>query len=277
MSSVWSHRIHIKIFVCYSCSVSLISASLIALFYIPAVSRNDSLLCLPVEYPPLLYVPIFALDFVKVLSILTDVVIVALSCKGPPIKNVPSSWKRNTFVPCLLQLQFVISLLEFVAVLASLIGVLHQSASNLQENCPAFESRLKFTQAVVIVQAVFFGLYLIKLCILTDPLGLVTWPSLVEQMRSKLTHRYIPSTVYERCLRKLKCIYVCLRVKKQGSSSPCEEGAELWASLMKAGDHPVLSDVAAGFILLQRYQQEKMNRGRGRALTEEFTLVSLEN
>ena len=259
----------------FTCSISLISSSLLALFYLPQDSKNDESSCYELKYPAFLYAPLFALDFTKVLFTLSHGVLLVLSAQGPPIKSTPSAKKRR-FVPWLLHVQLFLSILEFITVSASLVAVFHKSVFLLQENCSLLAGRLRFARTVVILQAVFWGLHVVKVCILADPLGLVTWPSLLDQTVIKIASRYDTSG-HQHCKQKLLTASRCLCVKRWSlRNRSADEGAHLFATLL-GDDDPVVSDVLAGYRLLHYYQQQMIQEGKEQWLNTSFAAVSLFN
>ena len=225
------------------------------------------------KYPAFLYAPLFALDFIKVLFTLSHGVLLVLSAQGPPIKNTPSA-KTRRFVPWLLHVQLFLSILEFITVSASLVAVFHKSVFLLQENCSLLAGRLRFIRTVAILQAVFWGLHVVKVCILADPLGLVTWPSLLDQLQ--ITSRYETSG-HQRCKQKLLTVSRCLCVKHwRLRNRSADEGAHLFATLL-GDDDPVVSDALTGYRLLHYYQQQMIQEGKEQWLNTSFAAVSLFN
>ncbi len=107
---------------------------------------------------------------------------IVFGARGPILNNSKASNLREKVVPILVHFRGLIGLLELAAILASLIGVYHPTVLSLQNDCEELVPRLRLAQAVVIIQVVLFALFLIKVCIYTDPLGIST-PGLLEKLK----------------------------------------------------------------------------------------------
>lgn len=148
---------------------------MIALYYTP------SDLCPNVTYPPLLYVPLFSLATVEVCFIFNEGIIVIVSAQGPIFKQTKSFIFRQKFMPHLIYLRIVLAVLELLAITVSVVGLFHPAAVSTLKNCDNLRSRLAFARGVVFFQVVCYVLFLVKVCLYTDPLGCFT-PGLLERM-----------------------------------------------------------------------------------------------
>ena len=165
----------------YFSSFSLISAVLIAFYYIPTDLPSLEPSCRNVTYSPLLYGPLLALAAVEVCFILNEGVILIVSARGPIYKQTKAFMFRQRFIPYLIYVRIVLAVLELFAIIASLVGVFHPVSTSVAEDCSAVVPRLRFARAVVILQVVSFALFLVKVCLYTDPLGCST-PGLLERL-----------------------------------------------------------------------------------------------
>lgn len=166
------------LFFCILYSFSLISSALIVLYYTPSYFSD---LCPNVTYPPLLYVPLFSLATVEVCFVLNEGIIIIVSAQGPIFKQTKSFLFRQKFMPHLIYVRIVLAVLELLAIAASLVGLFHPSAISTVEQCENLKSRLAFARGVVFFQIACYALFLVKVCIYTDPLGCFT-PGLLERI-----------------------------------------------------------------------------------------------
>lgn len=160
------------------CSFSLISSVLVVLYFTPL---NLPDFCPNVTYSPLLYVPLFSLAVVEVCFILNEGLIIIVSAQGPIFKRTKSFVFRQKFMPHLIYLRIVLSVFELFSITASLVALFHPLAISVVEQCEELESRLAFARAVVFFQVVCYVLFLVKVCVYTDPLGCFT-PGLLERI-----------------------------------------------------------------------------------------------
>lgn len=162
-------------------SISLICAVLFAIYASPPLHPLDVPSCGNLSIPPLLYVPLFSLNFIEVCFIIAEVVILVLSSRGSISKETPSFLFREKWMPYLIHARAYLAALELVAIIAALVGVFHPSVTSLVHDCELFSPRLRFAQAVVVIQVIVYLLFLIKVCVYTDPLGCST-PGLMERL-----------------------------------------------------------------------------------------------
>jgi hypothetical protein len=151
---------------------------LISLYYTPSEITD---FCPNVTYPPLLYVPLFSLAVVEVCFIFNEGLIIIVSAQGPIFKETKSFIFRQRFMPYLIYLRIVLAVAELFAIAASLVGVFHPSAILTVEECEKLVSRLAFARGVLFFQVLGYALFLVKVCVYTDPLGCFT-PGLLERM-----------------------------------------------------------------------------------------------
>lgn len=164
---------------CFSSSLNIVSAVLIALYYVPSTIYLQDF-C-DFAYSPLLYAPLFSLAAVEVCFILNEGLIVIVSAQGPIYKQTKSLKFRNKFMPHLIYLRIVVAVLELLAIIASLIGVFLPSSVSDVKRCEPLLPRLYFAQATVLFQVLCYILFLLKVCVYTDPLGCST-PGLLERL-----------------------------------------------------------------------------------------------
>ena len=155
----------------------MVSAALIALYYVPsAIYLQDC----DFSYSPLLYAPLFSLAAVEVCFILNEGIIVIVSAQGPIYKRTKSFEFRTKSMPHLIYLRIIVAVLELLAIIASLVGIFHPSAVSDIIKCEPLRPRLHFAQATVLFQVLCYILFLLKVCVYTDPLGCAT-PGLLER------------------------------------------------------------------------------------------------
>lgn len=152
-----------------------------AFFYIPSDSPHFSQSCFQITYSPLLYIPLFSLAVVLVCFIFNEGIIIALSAQGPIFKKTRTFRQRQKYMPYLIYLRIVMAVLELLAIIASLVAVFHPLSTSFTYECIPLRPRLKFARAVVLLQVVSYVLFLVKVCIYTDPLGCFT-PGLLERL-----------------------------------------------------------------------------------------------
>lgn len=166
-------------FLLYPNSFSLITSSLLALYNVPASILLYS--CPNVTYPPLLYAPLFALAAVEVCFVLNEGLIIIVSAQGPIFKQTKSFLFRQRFMPHLIYLRIVLAVLEVLAITASVVGLYHPAAIATVTQCEELQTLLTFARAVIFFQVACYALFLLKVCIYTDPLGCFT-PGLLERI-----------------------------------------------------------------------------------------------
>ena len=260
-------RLKIK---CFSSSLTLVSAVLIVLYYVPSTVLGSHDEFCNVTYSPLLYAPLFSLAAVEVCFILSEGLIVIVSAQGPIYKITKSSKFRTKFMPLLIYLRIIVAVLELLAIIASLVGIFHPSAVSDIIKCEPLRPRLYFAQATVLFQVLCYIFFLLKVCVYTDPLGCAT-PGLLESVDSTDSNEESTRQKYERKLRTLFC---CLGVRGRKSVPLADVARGLY--LMFSDIDVVLSDVIAGLSLLRRHQIcQKETEGGEIALCKKFRVVRL--
>jgi len=85
-------------------------------------------------------------------------------------------------MPCIIYLRGIVGFLELTAIMACLVGLHLPVVSAFQKECEELAPRLRFARGVVFFQVVLFVLFLLKICVFSDPLGLST-PGLLEKLK----------------------------------------------------------------------------------------------
>ncbi len=165
--------------------MTLLGAVLLTLYYIPGLSFSSSSslnsTCSDVTYSPLLYAPLFSLVLVEVSFILNEGLILALSAQGPIFKKTKTFLFRQKYMPPLIYLRTFLAVAEFFSIIACLVGLYHPLAIDPLQGCPPLQVRLNFARGVVFFQVACYVLFLLKVCVYTDPLGCST-PGLLERL-----------------------------------------------------------------------------------------------
>lgn len=218
----------------------------------------------------------------EIANFFSEVLLLAFSVQGPIAKMTRASKLRNKSIPHIITAHSFISVGKLLTII-SLFVIFYLYSRRQDSPCEDLTPRMKFYEAVIIIQGLTFVFYILKICAFTDPFGITT-PRLLAKLElpqsslknvpttavwavSKGKNSYDdPTQIYNESLLidknkdLLRSIFCCLGVRGQVAEPVAiEDGARLLYSII--GDTQfVLSDLLAGFTLLRKDQQEKMKR-----------------
>ncbi len=258
-------------------------------------SSSNSSNCSHCEH--ILWVPLTATGGFEIANFCSEVLLLAFSMLGPIAKVTRASKLRNKSIPHIIIVHSFISVGKLLAIIATFVSFylyLHRQSSF----CDGTTPRIKFYMAVLIIQALTFVFYVLKVCAFTDPCGITT-PRLLTKLevprssqtnvplatvlavsKSKTSYEdptqiYNESLLIEKNKDFLRSIFCCLGVRGQVAEPVAiEDGARLLYSIISDTQF-VLSDLLAGFTLLRKDQQEKKMKYGEEALYKKYRMVKI--
>ena len=85
-------------------------------------------------------------------------------------------------MPWIIYMRGIVGFLEIVAIVTCLVGLHLPVVNAFQKECEELAPRLRFARGVVFFQVALYMLFLLKICLYSDPLGIST-PGLLEKLR----------------------------------------------------------------------------------------------
>lgn len=198
----------------------------------------------------------------------------------------PDHFSPRRSLKCYIYIRLSLYLFEYASIISCTYAIWAPAILNEIAECQFYDNPLKFAHAVVVILWITLSVYVVGFLIFLDPIGCCT-PGLLEELDfldrmddwgDETTYKVFQfhrSYLQTRSIqRRMQGIFCCLGLKgHQSRGIALEDAASVLQTIFSDVDL-VTTDLAAGFILLNRHQKRmKQKSKRAHYLDEELKRV----